>query len=266
MSSVRRVARRAVKLQEKIEKIKKSNLSAEEKEKAFKSLKKLIITTTIVVVAVALLMVIPVVMGILIGGNTGVIILVGALVAAIVLLIGYAFLAKNIFKDFVFYYDKVDNGFDGLDEQEINRLKPNQNEEALIKKYKAKSLLYIFILLLALGIEFYIVMKLELPLNSPILYIVTLVIFIIWFFFEDTCRVEIHRIKSGRYKRSFGFQCKQCKTVLSIPFSEMEKYMDAPTNEYGIRVTPCQNCSHLIPLYGLEVHYTDYKKYLEKSK
>ncbi len=271
MSDLNRKARSIVrhikKLEKQIEKIENSNLSAKEKEKALRSLKKMLITTTIAVVAVSLFLVIAVLIFISIGGNTGVIFLVISMTVAIALLIGYALIArKMLFKDFLMYYNKVDNGFDGLNEQEINRLKPNNKEKALIKKYKAKSVLYTFMLLLVLGIEFFIILKLELPLDSPIIYIITIIIIFIWFGYEDKCRVEIHRIKSGRYKRNFGFRCKNCKTTMLIEFSEIEKYIDAPTNEYGIKVIPCQNCNHLIPLYNLDVFYDDYKKYLEKTK
>ncbi len=258
-------ARNVKKIKNKIEAIKNSDLSAEEKQKALKSFKKMVVTTTIVGVVVALLLAAAVLIGLAIGGDKGVIFLTVSMVVAIGLLIGYALLAKAmLFKDFQMYYDIVDNGFDGLDEQEIKKLKPNSREKALIKKYKAKSILSVFVLLLVLGIEFYIIMKLELPLDSPILYIITIIIIFIWVGYEDKCRAEIHRIKSGRYKRNFGFRCKNCKATMLIEFSEIEKYMDAPTNEYGIRVAPCHNCNNLIPLYDLEVYYDDYKKHLEQ--
>ncbi len=263
---VRSTIRRAKKLNKQIEAIKNSNLSDEEKEKALNCLKKMFITTVIVVILMAILITIAILIGISRGGNAGAMIMVTSLVVMIVALIGYALIARKIFKDFAMYYDKVDNGFDGLDEQEINRLKPNTKEEALIKKYKAKSVLYTFLLVLALGLTFSIIMKLELSLNSPITYIITIIIIIVWFVYEDTCRVEIHRIKSGRYKRDFGFRCKKCKTTLLIQYSDIEKYLDAPTNEYGIRVTPCQNCNNLITLYNLDEAYDDYKNYLERTK
>ncbi len=265
--SARSVIRRTKKLKKQIEAIENSDLSAEEKEKALKSLKKMLITTTIVVVAVALLLAGAVLMGISIGGNNGVIVLTVSMVAAIALLIGYALFArKMLFKDFQMYYNMVDNGFDGLNKQEIDRLKPNQKEKELIKKYKVKSLLYTFIFLLLLGIWFYAILRLELPLTSPIIYIITIIVIFIWVGFEDKCRVEIHRIKSGHYKRNLAFRCKNCKTTMLIEFSEIEKYIDTPKNKHGIRVTPCKNCNNLIPLYNLEAAYDDYKKYSKQTK
>ncbi len=267
VNSVTKNARRAKKLRNKIEAIKNSNLTVEEKEKALNCFKKMLVTTTIVVVVIALLLVVAVVMMLFIGGDAGVIFLLLSMAGAVVLLIVYALIARNVmFKDFRIYYDMVDHGFDGLDEHEINKLKPNQSEEALIKKYKAKSFVYTLILALVLGIEFYILGKFELPLDSPVLYIITLVIFFVWYGFYDTCKVEIHRLESGYYKKSYGFRCKKCGTEVFIEFSEIEKYLDAPTNENGIRVIPCQTCNHLVPFYSFDEAYESYKKYVELTK
>lgn len=173
---------------------------------------------------------------------------------------------RKIPNDFTTYYSKVDNGFDGLDVETINRLKPTPKEEKLIKKYKVKSVIYTFLLVLAVVIEFGIVLAFDLKLHYPLTYIVVIATFIVWWILEDTCRVEIHRLKSGYYKKTYGFVCQNCKNKVLINFNEIENYKDAPRNEQGIRVIPCRVCNHLVPMYNFDSSYKEYKKYSERIR
>lgn len=144
--------------------------------------------------------------------------------------------------------------------------KSNIKEELIIKKYKKKSLISGVIFLLALVIEFFIILRLKIAIYSPITIIITLIITGVWYVFEDTYQVEIHRIESGYYKKSFGFFCQKCKSEVKIDFEDLEKYNSLPRNKQGIRVINCHNCGNHVLLYNFDDALSDYKKYLDQTK
>jgi len=255
-------------VEQQVQDVKKSNLTEEEKNKALQSHNRMIKITVLIVVILTVIMAVSMVTGFSISGEVGVIISVISLIAMSAILITYAIIVRKgkLFPDWVNAYEKVDKGFDGLNGQEINKLKPNIKEELVIKKYKKKSFISGLIFLLAIAFEFYIIVSLEIAIYSPIPIIITFIITGVWYFFEDTYQVEIHRIESGYYKKSFGFFCQKCQSEVKINFEDLEKYSLLPRNEQGIRVMNCHNCGNPVPFCNFDNALEDYKKYLEQIR
>lgn len=255
-------------MEQQVSDVKNSNLTEEEKNKALKSHKKMVKTVVWVVIGLVVAMGIFMIIGFSISGEMGAIFGAISMVAMTIILIAFLIIVKKkkLFSDWQNAYEKVDNGFDGLSESEINQLKPQNNEEKVIKYYQKQSLKYGIIFLIALAIEFSILLGIGVPVYSPITIIITIVITIVWYIKQDTCQVEIHRIKSGYYKKDFGFLCQNCKTAVKIKFEEIDKYDSLPRNENGIRVMTCPKCNNPVPFYNFDITMQDYKKYLEKIK
>lgn len=255
-------------MEQQINDVKNSNLTDEEKQKAFKSHNKMVKTIVLIVVGLTIFMGIFTAIGFSISGEMGAIFGVISMVIMITVLLTCLFTMKKkrAFSDWVNAYEKVDFGFDGLTEEEVNKLKPQVNEEKVIKYYRKQSWKYGIIFLIALAIEFSILLGIGVPIYSPITIIITIVITIVWYIKEDTCQVEIHRIKSGYYKKDFGFLCQNCKSEVKIKFEEIDKYDNLPRNENGIRVMPCPTCNNPVPFYNFDNTRDDYKKYLERIK
>lgn len=254
-------------MEQQVRDIKNSNLTEEEKQKALKSHNKMIKTTLVVTISACLLA--TILCGIICNVVKGDLKIILCLIIALVTIIGlicFALFGKKLFKDFRNAYEIVDKGFDGLSEDVVNILKPNNKEELLIKKYKKKSLISGLLFLLAIGLLFTIILALDIDIYSPITIILALIITGIWYFFEDTYSVEIHRIKSGYYKQSYGFICEKCKTKVSIKFEELERYNSLPKNKDGIRVMNCHNCGNPVPIYNYDLTLKEYKKYLDEIK
>lgn len=252
--------------QRQLENIKNSNLIDQEKEKALKSHKKFVKTTIIIVLLVTLFIGITTFYGMSLNGDLGIVITLGGSIMGVIFLITYALLSRKIFGDWTKYNNIVDMGFDGLKKQEINKLKPNYNEELIIKSYKKKSLVSGLIFLLVLVIEFSIILSLEIAIYSPITIIITLIITGIWYVFEDTYQVEIHRIKSGYYKKGFGYKCSNCNEKINIDFNEVEKYDSLPRDKNGVRIIKCPKCNNDVQLYNFDNSVKDYKNYLSQIK
>lgn len=254
-------------MEQQVRDVKNSNLNEEEKQKALKSHNKMIKTTIIVTISIILLIaIICSIICNIVDSNLKIVLCLITAVLGIVGLIFFAIFGRKLFPDWTNYYDKVDRGFDGLTENEINQLKPQANEKKVIKYYHKQSCKYVIIFLLALAIEFSILLRIGVPIYSPITIIITVVITIVWYIKENTCQVEIHRIKSGYYKKSIDFQCEKCKNEVKIKFEEIDKYNSLPKNEKGIRVMPCPKCNNPVPFYNFDIIMQDYKKYLEKIK
>lgn len=255
-------------MEQQVRDIKNSNLTEEEKQKALKSHNKMVKTVVWFVIGLVAVMGIFMTIGFSISSEMGAIFGAISMVAMTIILIAFLIIVKkkNLFSDWQNAYEKVDKGFDGLSEDVVNILKPNNKEELLIKKYKKKSLISGLLFLIVIGVLFTIILALDIAIYSPITIILALIITGIWYFFEDTYSVEIHRIKSGYYKKSFGFLCQNCKTEVKIKFEEIEKYNSLPKNESGIRVMNCHNCGNPVPFYNYDLTLKDYKKYLNEIK
>lgn len=254
-------------IEQQVNDIKNSNLTEIEKQKALKSHKQMIKTTLIVTILTCL--VATILCGIIcnvVEGNLKIILCLIIAELATIGLISFGLFGRKLFQDFQNAYEKVDNGFDGLTQDVINILKPNNKEELLIKKYKKKMLFCGLLFLLAFGLLFIIISILDIEIYSPITIILALIITGIWYFFDDTYNVEIHRIKSGYYKQSYGFICEKCKTKVTIKFDELEKYNSLPKNKNGIRVMNCHNCGNPVPFYNYDLTLKEYKKYLDEIK
>ena len=185
-------------IEQQVNDIKNSNLTEIEKQKALKSHKQMIKTTLIVTILTCL--VATILCGIIcnvVEGNLKIILCLIIAGLATIGLISFGLFGRKLFQDFQNAYEKVDNGFDGLTQDVINILKPNNKEELLIKKYKKKMLFGGLLFLLAFGLLFIIISILDIEIYSPITIILALIITGIWYFFDDTYNVEIHRIKSG---------------------------------------------------------------------
>lgn len=84
-------------------------------------------TTLIVIILTIIMLIIWIAAGSFMSSKTKVIIMVISVFGWVTILITYAIIVKTkkLFPDWMNAYDKVNNGFDGLEEQEINKLKPN---------------------------------------------------------------------------------------------------------------------------------------------
>lgn len=255
-------------MEQQIRDVKNSNLTEEEKNKALKSHNKMVKTVVWFIIGLVVAMGIFMTIGFSISGEMGAIFGAISMVAMTIILIAFLIIVKKkkLFSDWQNAYEKVDNGFDGLSESEINQLKPQNNEEKVIKFYQKQSLKYGIIFLIALAIEFSILLGIGVPVYSPITIIITIVITIVWYIKQDTCQVEIHRIKSGYYKKDFGYLCQNCKSEVKIKFEEIDKYNSLPRNKDGIRVMQCPKCNNPVPFYNFDIKMQDYKTYLEKIK
>ena len=255
-------------MEQQVRDVNNSKLTEEEKQKALKSHNKMVKAVFLIVIILTICIGIFMTIGFSIGGVMAAIFGMISMIVMVTVLIVFAIFIKKkrLFSDWVNTYEKVDLGFDGLSESEINQLKPQVNEEKVIKYYRKQSWKYGIIFLIALGIEFSIILGIGIPIYSPITIIITIVIAIFWYIKEDTCQVEIHRIKSGYYKKDFGFICQNCKNEVKIKFEEIDKYDNLPRNENGIRFMACSKCNNPVPFYNFDTIKQEYKKYLEKIK
>lgn len=247
--------------------VENSKLSEEEKNKALKSHDTMIKTAVVVTISVSLLL--AIICGVICNVIDGDLKITLCLIVAglgIIGLILFGILGRKLFPDWNKAYEKASLGFDGLSEQYVDFLKPNSKEELLIKKYKKKSLLGGLIFLIVLGIAITIIVNLKINIYSPVVIISLFIITGVWYVFEDTCQVEIHKIKSGYFKKCFGFICQNCKNEVKIKFEEIDKYSSLPKNKDDVRVMPCPKCNNPVPFYNFDTTMQDYKKYLEKIK
>lgn len=254
-------------IKQQVATVENSKLSEEEKNKALKSHNEMIKTTIVVTISIILL--VAIICGVICNVIDSELKIVLCLIVAglgTICLILFGIFGRKLFPDWNKAYEKSSLGFDGLSEQYIDFLKPDNKEELLIKKYKKKSLLGGLIFLIVLGITIAIIVNFKIKFYSFIVIISLFIITGIWYVFEDTCQTEIHRIKSGYYKKSFGFICQNCKNEVKIKFEEIDKYSSLPKNKDGIRVMPCPKCNNPVPLYNFDMTMQEYKKYLEKIK
>lgn len=164
-------------IEQQVNDIKNSNLTEIEKQKALKSHKQMIKTTLIVTILTCL--VATILCGIIcnvVEGNLKIILCLIIAGLATIGLISFGLFGRKLFQDFQNAYEKVDNGFDGLTQDVINILKPNNKEELLIKKYKKKMLFGGLLFLLAFGLLFIIISILDIEIYSPITIILALII------------------------------------------------------------------------------------------
>ena len=254
-------------LKQQVATVEKSKLSEEEKNKALKSHDKMIKTSVVVTISVSLLL--AIICGVIcnvIDGDLKITLCLIVVGLGTIGLILFGIFGRKLFPDWNKAYEKASLGFDGLSEQYVDFLKPNSKEELLIKKYKKKSLLGGLIFLIVLGIAITIIVNLKINIYSPVVIISLFIITGVWYVFEDTCQVQIHKIKSGYYKKSFGFICQNCKNEVKIKFEEIDKYSSLPKNKDGVRVMPCPKCNNSVPFYNFDTTMQDYKKYLENVK
>lgn len=254
-------------IKQQVATVENSKLSEEEKNKALKTHNEMIKTTIVVTISIILL--VAIICGVICNVIDSELKIVLCLIVAglgTICLILFGIFGRKLFPDWNKAYEKSSLGFDGLTQDVINILKPNNKEELLIKKYKKKSLISGLLFLLAIGFLFTIILALDIEVYSPITIILALIITGIWYFFENTYNVEIHRIKSGYYKQSYDFICEKCKTKVTIKFDELEKYNSLPKNKDGIRVMNCHNCGNPVPFYNYDLTLKEYKKYLDEIK
>lgn len=254
-------------IKQQVATVENSKLSEEEKNKALKSHNEMIKTAIVVTISVILLVaIICVVICNIIDSDLKIVLCLIVAGLGTIGLILFGIFGRKLFSDWNKAYEKSSLGFDSLSEQYIDFLKPNNKEELLIKRYKRKSLLGGLIFLIVLGITIAIIVNFKIKIHSFIVIISLFIITGIWYVFEDTCQTEIHRIKSGYYKKSFDFICQNCKNEVKIKFEKIDKYGSLPRNKDGIRVMPCPKCNNPVPLYNFDMTMQAYKKYLEKIK
>lgn len=246
--------------------VEKSNLTVKQKQEAIQENKKVMTTTVLVVVITALLLWTPFIFCYSKDIKIAYTLYFVSMGVFVIFVVIYALCIKSIFPKWNMYRELIDKGFDGLTEDEINKLKPDDKEKQLIKEYHKKDVIAGLIFLASLIVEFTIIIKLGIAILSPITSIITLIITAIWYIKMDTYKVEIHRIESGYYKRSFGFICKKCRNKVKINFSEIEKYKDLPKNQSGIKVMKCLNCNNDVEFLNFDLELKDYKDYLDKIR
>lgn len=148
----------------------------------------------------------------------------------------------------------------------INIKNLSEAKQKLYKKCRNKNIVYSLLLVLCIVLTIYFVIKFNLNPHSWLIIGIIIVYVLVFYILIDNCDVEMHRIKSGYYEKSFGFLCQKCKSEVKINFEDLEKYNSLPRNEQGIRVMNCHNCGNPVPFYNFDNALEDYKKYLEQTK
>lgn len=241
--------------------VENSKLPEEEKNKALKAHKRMVITAFAIVIGVFLL--VGAACGIickLVESEIRILLCLVAVVIGIICLIVFAIYIRKLFPDWTSAYEKVDMGFDGLEEEVVNRLKPADDETNVIKYWRRQSAKWAILYLLELGFTIFLIVK----FRSIFTIIILVVITIIWYIKEDECQAEIHRIKSGYYKKGFGYICRKCKREVIINFSEAERYEALPRDKSNIRMMYCPYCTNVVELYNFDLNVKAYKKHLER--
>ncbi len=148
----------------------------------------------------------------------------------------------------------------------VNIKNLSETKQKLYKKYRNKNIIYSLMLVLCIILTIYFCIKFNLNTHGWLVIGIIFIYVIVFYILIDNCDVEMHRIKSGYYEKSFGFFCQKCGSEVKINFAELEKYNSLPRNEDGIRVMNCHNCGNPVPFYNFDNALEDYKKYLEQVK
>ena len=148
----------------------------------------------------------------------------------------------------------------------VNVKNLSESKQKLYKKYRNKNIIYSLLLVLCIILTIYFCIKFNLNTHSWLVIGIIIIYVLVFYILIDNCDVEMHRIKSGYYEKSFGFFCQKCGSEVKINFAELEKYNSLPRNENGIRVMNCHNCGNPVPFYNFDNALEDYKKYLEQVK
>ncbi len=251
-------------MERQVEAVKNSKLPEEEKNRALKAHKRMVITVFAVVIGELLAIgLFCVVVSKLVESEMRIIICLLAVLIGIIGLIVFAIYLRHIFHDWTKTYEKVDNGFDGLEEEVVNRLKPRDDEKEVIKYWYRQSTKWTILFLIELAIVIALIVKFVI-LRTPFISIVFIIITAFWYIQEDECQAEIHRINSGYYKKGFGHICKRCNREVLINFSEADMYDSLPRDKSDTRIMHCLHCGNEVPLYCFDSQVKSYKKYLEK--
>lgn len=239
-----------------------SKLSNEEKIKALVSFEKVKKTIVIFISIMSAILILLFIISCMNGmTNFWIYVICGYTLIYIISIIICVTLAKNRAHDWNKYSKIVEFGWDGLTEEERKTLSLNSRDNDAIKKYKNKDIFVSITLIIAYIIEFSILINRGVKIYSPISIIITFVITAIWYVLHDTYMVEIHRLKSGFYKKDFGFYCSNCKTEVKIRFDEIEKYDSLPKNKDNIRIMKCPKCGNDVPFYNFDNCLSDYRNY-----
>lgn len=155
---------------------------------------------------------------------------------------------------------KVEMGFDGKSEEELKRFALSKKEKKSVTKYNVGQVFWSVALIIAIGITYMLFKSSD---RNIILVIAGVIVSIFCFVMEDSCRVEQHRIKSGYYKKEYGFYCGNCRNKVTVPFERLHEYENLKRNEAGIRILYCAKCGNAVPFIGFDQALKDYKKYLK---
>lgn len=148
----------------------------------------------------------------------------------------------------------------------VNVKNLSESKQKLYKRYRNKNIIYSLLLVLCIVLTIYFCIKFDLNTHSWLVIGIIIIYVLIFYILIDNCDVEMHRIKSGYYEKSFGFFCQKCGSEVKINYAELEKYNSLPRNESGIRVMNCYNCGNPVPFYNFDNALEDYKKYLKQLK
>lgn len=148
----------------------------------------------------------------------------------------------------------------------VNVKNLSDSKQKLYEKYRNKNIIYSLLLVLCIVLTIYFCIKFNLNTYSWLVIGIIIIYVLVFYILIDNCDVEMHRIKTGYYEKSFGFFCQKCGSEIKINFAELEKYNSLPKNENGIRVMNCHNCGNSVPFYNFDNALEDYKKYLEQVK
>ncbi len=251
-------------LKQQAKSIKDSNLSDSEKQKALEAQNKMVKCVFLVVVGVLLLVGFAcAVVSSMLEEELRIIVCLGIVVIGAIGLILFALNKRKIFGDWYASYDKVDNGWDKLSSEEVDKLKPNNDDQKVIKYWKRKRCIFVLLFFTVIAIVIWIACTLNIHNKSIILIAAITIPTIFWYIKDDECNAEIHRLESGYYKKNIPVTCLHCKQEANIKFEELEEYDSLPRDKHGIRLTNCYNCGKDLPLYHFELYLEDYKRYIE---
>lgn len=250
-------------MEQQVAAVKNSKLPEEEKNKALKAHKRIVITAFALVIGFLLGGVTCGIICKLVEGQIRIILCLAVIIMGIIGLIVLTVHFQKVAPDWDNAYEKVCNGFDGLEEDVVNRLKPSEDEKNVIKYWHRQSAKWAILFFIKLAIVITLIVKFEI-LRNPYIVIAFLIITGFWYIKEDECQTEIRRIESGYYKNGFGYICEKCKKEVFIKFSEAEMYESLPRDKSNIRIMHCLYCDNEIPLYHFDSEVKHYKKHLER--
>lgn len=260
------VVKGASDIKDNIQIIKESNLTEEEKQKALSSHKKMMGVTLAVVLIICIGAGIITAISFMHSLELGILVVSIAIPIVVIVIIFYAVTGRNKFSDYRQSQDKIAYDFDGLTEEEMASLGSNDKEKKLIVKNYIVSAFWTIIMLAVIIIAVAVVPRSGNKFLIVVGFIIAIIIAFICLAKDESCGVEITRLKSGYYRKGAKFTCNDCKKEIRINFEKFPEYDLLPRNEINARVMQCPYCNGKVVLLAYDNYYKQYKKYMKEMQ